>query len=92
MARIFSISFSYKDSSYNAIVAVKKNPFYTEYEVNMLDDELNDLLLSTRILSPAPGQFTFADVSKENYTPLMKEILNAVAAHIHIVQLSNSSL
>jgi len=77
------------ETTHNAIVSVKKNPFFTEYQVNMLDDALNDTLPSSKIVSSAPGQFTFYNVSEEDYTPLMHQLLNAISSHIYTVQLSD---
>ena len=91
MARIFSISFTHMGTAHNAIISVKENPFFTEYQVNMLDDGLNDSLPSSKIVSSAPGQFTFYNISKEDYTPLMHELLNAISSHIYAVRLSDSA-
>lgn len=91
MARIFSIAFSYMSAAHNAIISVKENPFYTEYQVNILDDGLNDSLPSSKIVSPAAGQFTFYNVSKEDYTPLMHELLHAISSHIYTMQLSDGA-
>jgi len=92
MARIFSISFNHFGNSYNAIVSVKENPFYTEYNVNLLDEELSGFLTSSKIISSAPGQFSFFNVGRENYTPLMKEVLHAVSEHINMLQVLNHQL
>jgi hypothetical protein len=90
MARIFSISFRYTNNDYHAIISVKKNPFFTEYEVNLLDNELNGLLPSSKIISSAPDQYSFLNVSKDAYTPLMQDILAAIAAHVQTLQMVNN--
>ncbi|HEX2534456.1 MAG TPA: hypothetical protein VHK69_12010, partial [Chitinophagaceae bacterium] len=59
MARIFTISFHFGGQAYSAISAVKDNPFYTEFTLGMLPDDLSALLPGNRIVSPAPGQFQF---------------------------------
>lgn len=90
MARIFSISFTYTNNDCHAIVSVKKNPFFTEYEVNLMDNELSDGLPSNKIISSAAGQYSFLNVSTDAYTPLMQDILTAIATHVQALETVNS--
>ncbi len=84
MARIFSISFEYTDNVYNAIISVQKTPFYTEYHINMADERINDLLPTNKIVSTSPGHYAFSGISSTSHSPLMDEIITAVANHMHL--------
>ena len=86
MARIFSIDFVYNNASHHAMVAVRQTPFYTEYKISLQSDELSDLLLSNKIVSPGSGIFVFANTSAQEYNELMKQILTAVTDHVHSIQ------
>ncbi len=83
MARIFSIEFTHNNASEHAMIAVRKTPFYTEYKIVQQSPELTDLLLSDKIISPQPGVFLFANVAEGKYNEPMKQILAAVAGHVH---------
>ena len=85
MARIFSINFVYNNASHHAMVAVRQTPFHTEYKISLQSEELSDLLLSNKIVSPGPGVFVFANTSVQEYNELMKQILVAVTDHIHSI-------
>jgi hypothetical protein len=85
MARIFSINFMYNNASHHAMVAVRETPFFTEYKISLQSDELSDLLLSNKIVSPGPGIFVFANTSVQEYNDVMKQILVAVTDHIHSI-------
>jgi hypothetical protein len=87
MARIFSIEFFYNDAPRRALITVRKTPFHTEYKITLQSNELDHLLLSDKIVSPQPGAFVFANVPVQEYNELMKQILIAVADHIHLLQL-----
>lgn len=83
MARIFSIEFSYEGAEHLAMVAVRTTPFFTEYSVIMLDDAIAELLPNNKIISTSNERFIFADSTKENAPTLMHSILNAIASHLH---------
>ena len=83
MARIFSIEFTFNNASEHAMIAVRKTAFYTEYKIALQSPEITELLLSDKIISPQPGVFLFANVSKGEYNEAMKQILAAVAGHVH---------
>ena len=85
MARIFTIEFSFDNALHHAIVAVRETPFHTEYKITLQTPQLNELLLSDKIVSPGPGVFVFANTSVQEYNELMKQILVAVTDHIHSI-------
>jgi len=87
MARIFSIEFTFNGALQHAMVAVRQTAFYTEYKVLLQSLELTQLLLSDKIISPQPGVFLFANVAEAEYNEPMKQILTAVAGHVHSLQL-----
>lgn len=87
MARIFSIDFIYNHASHRAMAAVHKTPFYTEYKISLQDNELTDLLLSDKIVSPETGVFVFANISVQEYNELMKQILAAVSDRVHSIRI-----
>lgn len=70
----------------NAMISVRETPFHTEYRITMLDADLNDLLPSDKIISPSPGTFFFANTLIKDYSEVMKDIIRAIASHIHSVQ------
>ncbi len=82
MARIFTINFFYKNDLRSAIVSVRITPFFTEYTINPMEEEVTEELLSKKIISSAPGQFYFVDCPKEQLTPLMNDIIKAIAQHL----------
>lgn len=82
MARIFSIQFDYEGIARAAMVTVRSTPFFTEYSINMLDDELMQQLPGNKIVSTAPNHLAFINTSAREATPLMECILNAVANHL----------
>jgi hypothetical protein len=86
MARIFTIDFSFENALHHAIVSVRETPFHTEYKITLQSPQLNELLLSDKILSPQPQTFLFANVATHEYNPLMKEVLVAVSGYIHSFQ------
>ena len=86
MARIFSIDFIYDNASHRAMVAVRQTAFYTEYKISLQSDELKEILLSDKIVSPGPGIFVFANISVQDYNELMKQILTAVTDHLQFVR------
>ena len=83
MARIFSIEFPFNNASEHAMIAVRTTAFYTEYKIALQSPELTELLLSDKIISVQPGVFLYANVSEEEYNEMMKQILGAVAGHVH---------
>lgn len=82
MARIFNIYFTFEDTVYNAVVAVRSTPFLTEYTLKNFNEELLELLPGNKILSQTPGHFIFQNTSSENSTILMNAIIKAVAEHM----------
>lgn len=85
MARIFSIQFYYGGEAYNAMVSVRTTPFFTEYSINMLDENIADLLPNNKIVSTAKDHFVFSDSARQNEPALMKEIIKAVAGHMQTI-------
>ena len=86
MARIFSISFPYGGMEHNAMVTVRTTPFFTEYTINVFDDELAELLPNNKVISTSPTSFTFSDSTSENAPQLMTGIIKAIAGHVHTLQ------
>lgn len=86
MARIFSIEFTYNNAVHHGMVTVRETPFHKEYKVSLQEEKLSDLLTSDKIISSEPGNFIFANTSPQDYNELMKQILAAVAGHVHFLQ------
>jgi hypothetical protein len=86
MARIFTIEFSFENELHHAIIAVRETPFHTEYKITLQSPQLNELLLSDKIVSPQPQTFLFANVSSNEYNQLMKQVLGAVTDYLHSFQ------
>ena len=86
MARIFTIEFSFDNELHHAIIAVRETPFHTEYKITLQSPQLNELLLSDKIVSPQPQTYLFANVSSNEYNQLMKQVLGAVSDYLHSFQ------
>ena len=86
MARIFSISFPYGGMEHNAMVTVRTTPFFTEYTINVFDEDLSELLPNNKVISTSPNGFTFSDSTSENGPQLMSSIIKAIAGHVHTLQ------
>lgn len=82
MARLFSIQFDYQDISYNAMVMVRTTPFFTEYHLGMLDEEVLKQLPDNRILSSSPVHFVFASHNSNASKDLMNQIIRSIADHV----------
>ena len=82
MARIFSINFTYENIPLSAMIAVRQTPFFMEYTLSMLPDEIMELLPGNKIISTGPNQLIFANATLDESSDLMKEILQAVAFHL----------
>jgi hypothetical protein len=82
MARIFSINFMHEGITYNAMVSVRTTPFFTEYIINMLDEEIKELLPNNKIISTSKDHFVFSDSTRENSPELMEQIIQAVSHHM----------
>ncbi len=86
MARIFNIYFLFEGLTYNAIVSVRSNAFFTEYTLKNFNEELLQFLPGNKILSQAPGHFVFQNASPENSDALMNAIIKAVSEHMHATE------
>ncbi len=82
MARLFSIHFYYKGTLHNAIVTVRPTPFFTEYQLGMLDEEVLKQLPDNRILSSSPEHFVFASHNLNASKDLMNDIIHSIADHV----------
>lgn len=71
---------------HTAIVSVRTTPFFTEYTLNNLNQELFELLPGNKILSQEPDHFIFQNATSEHSSALMKVIIKAVMEHLHIKQ------
>ena len=85
MARIFSISFVYNDTSYSTMVTVRTTPFYIEYTLSNLSADLLRLLPGNKIISPSHRQFLFPNAKAENSAALMTVLIKAVEEHLQAV-------
>ncbi|RYZ53769.1 MAG: hypothetical protein EOO14_15075 [Chitinophagaceae bacterium] len=85
MARIFSISFTYDDVQHNPMVLVRTTPFYLEYTLSNLADELQEQLPGNKIIAPSTRQFIFPNASPKHNPALMNAIINAVKMHLQTV-------
>ncbi|HEU4473122.1 MAG TPA: hypothetical protein VFR58_18650 [Flavisolibacter sp.] len=86
MARIFNIYFSYEGITHNAVVSVRNTPFFVEYTLTNVNDELEQLLPGNKIVSRSPGHFVFQHASGENQSALMDVIIRAVSEHLHATE------
>ena len=82
MARLFSIQFYYQGINYNALVTVRPTPFFTEYHLSMLDENILNQLPDNRILSSSPTHFVFAGHSLNASKVLMNEMIRSIADHV----------
>jgi hypothetical protein len=82
MARIFSIHFSHEGYPHTAMVSVRNTPFFTEYTIGMLPDEIAEELPGNKIISTGQNQLIFANATLDHSTELMQNILKAVADHL----------
>lgn len=86
MARIFSVSFIHRGLTYNAMVAVRTTPFFTEYTISIFDELLAALLPNNKVLTTVVNSLTFSDSTEANDPQLMDDIIKAIAEHVHQVQ------
>ena len=86
MARIFTVSFMHRGMTHNAMVAVRTTPFFTEYTISIFDDLLSSLLPNNKVVSTSENSFTFSDSTDTNDAQLMKDVLKAIAEHVHHMQ------
>lgn len=85
MARIFTISFTYQGLPYNTIVSVRTTPFYREYTLSNLSEDILLLLPGNKIISPSTRQFLFPNAGPAHSRDLMNTIINAVRTHLQTV-------
>jgi len=83
MARIFNIYFNYDSISYHAVVSVRTTPFYTEYSLNSISEDLLAGLPGNKIISLAPDHFVFQNAQKQHSVALMDAIIVAIKDHVH---------
>ncbi len=82
MARLFTINFNFEGCMHNALVTVKTTPFFTEYQLSMLDEEILNQLPDNRILSSSPAHFVFASHNTKASKDLMDEMIRTIADHM----------
>jgi len=83
MARIFSINFLHEGLPQSGMVTVRNTPFFVEYTISMLEDEVAGQLPGTKILSSSASEFVFANATHDEPTELMRNIILAVSQHSH---------
>ena len=82
MARIFSINFMHESQLYTAMISVRQTPFFMEYTLGMLPEEIMQQLPGNKIISTGPNQLIFANATLDESSELMNEILRAVVDHL----------
>ncbi len=85
MARLFTISFEYNNDQYNLLVTVKTTPYYMEYTLANLTDELQALLPGNKLISPSPKAFIFPNATAAHSRSLMNAISQAVSQHLQTI-------
>lgn len=68
--------------NHSAMVSVRTTPFFTEYNLIRLDEDLIELLPSTKIISSTPNQFFFEHIPICKSTPLMDILIREVSLHM----------
>ena len=86
MARIFNIYFEHEAVQYSALISMRTTPFFTEYMLGMMDENLMDRLPGNKIISTAPDHFLFPNAGPLHSRSLMNDIIRAVAGHLTAVQ------
>ena len=87
MARIFNIYFNYDDVMHHTVVSVRTTPFFTEYSLLNMSEDLLRHLPDNKIISKNQDHFIFPNTSEENTTPLMRSIIKALAEHMQEKQI-----
>lgn len=82
MARIFTINFTYENMPHTAMIAVRQTPFFSEYSISMLPEEIMQQLPGNKIISTGSNQLLFANATLDETSELMNEVLRAVAEHL----------
>ena len=86
MARIFSIYFEHETVQYSALITMRSTPFFTEYVLGMMDENLMELLPGNKIISTAADHFLFPNAEPIHSRSLMNDIISAVAGHLTTVR------
>ncbi len=89
MAHLFSIQFDYQGISHNALVNVRTTPFFTEYHLGMLNEDVLNQLPGNKILSSSPVHYVFANHRSTASKQLMNEIIGAISEYVHATQKLN---
>lgn len=64
------------------MVTVRTTPFFSEYTINMLNEELLEQLPGNKIISTGPSHFAFQFTRAKEQSPLMECIISAVTNHL----------
>lgn len=70
----------------NAVVSVRTTPFFTEYTLNNVSEELLSFLPGNKIISKGPDHFIFPNATEDNSSLLMAAIIKAVAEHLQATE------
>jgi hypothetical protein len=84
MAQIFNIYFKYEELTYSAMVSVRKTPFFLEYTLHNLPDNILDQLPGNRIISREKQELIFQLAGAVAPNELMSEIMKAVSEHSQV--------
>jgi hypothetical protein len=82
MARIFNIYFTYEEILHNAIVSVRTTPFFTEYTLGNLDEEIIRLLPGNKIIAKTRGELFFQHIAPHHSPLLMDAIIRSIQQHL----------
>ena len=82
MARIFSIDFTHQGMRCHAMVTVRDTAFFTEYSIQISDEDVASLLPNNKIISVHKNSFEFSDSTSRNAPSLMNELIHAISDHI----------
>jgi hypothetical protein len=67
------------------MVSVRTTPFYMEYTLSNLQEEILKQLPGNKIISPSARKFIFPNATPEHNRTLMDAIINAVTMHLQTV-------
>ena len=82
MARIFSIDFAHNGMTCHAMVTVRNTPFFTEYSIQISDEDVAALLPNNKIISVHKNSYEFSDSVARNAPSLMTELIHAISDHV----------
>jgi hypothetical protein len=64
------------------MVSVRNTPFFTEYTIGMLPDEITNQLPGNKLITTGNNKLIFANATLDESTELMQDIIQAVEDHL----------